>query len=342
MDGAHANAYETDTNEDPKFWTPEERENLKKPMLVPAKLVAPTQVCGWEPYKEISLSKKAEAALQTAKDLFDNYLANAEYAPPLAELLRPSVLDAYKEVAAEGFSLYSKMRPDKSELQRARCFTHDRLGELDIKKEDYHHLIDFKLTIDAGKLFAEHVSMWPGCFAMRRGNSGKAASCGRKLTDADRAARGIAHDVTVTDVVVSQEGYIAYRSGNVTELSESQKEYMDFRARKIAMGTVGHNVPGPPTYPSYLNRDEATADDEYRKMRKDLKRQREEVAKDKRDANRLLHFNKTIEELELRQRENRAVVDQLAGELDVLRRRHTLHAVGPPRASTLYLPCTLL
>ena len=276
MDGAHANAYETDASEDLNFWTPEERENMKKPMLVPAKLAAPTQVCDWQTYKEISLSKKAEAALQRAKDLFDNYLANAEYAPPLAELLRPSVLDAYKEVAAEGFSLYSKMRPDKSELQRARCFTHDRLGELDIKIEDYHHLIDFNLTVDAGKLFAEHVSMWPGCFAMRRGNSGKAASCGRKLTDADRAARGIAHDVTVTDVVVSQEGYIAYRSGNVTELSESQKEYMDFRARKIAMGTVGHNVPGPPTYPSYLNRDEATADDEYRKMRKDLKRQRED------------------------------------------------------------------
>ena len=262
MDGAHANAYETDASEDLNFWTPEERENMKKPMLVPAKLAAPTQVCDWQTYKEISLSKKAEAALQRAKDLFDNYLANAEYAPPLAELLRPSVLDAYKEVAAEGFSLYSKMRPDKSELQRARCFTHDRLGELDIKKEDYHHLIDFKLTIDAGKLFAEHVSMWPGCFAMRRGNSGKAASCGRKLTDADRAARGIAHDVTVTDVVVSQEGYIAYRSGNVTELSESQKEYMDFRARKIAMGTVGHNVPGPPS-PTQVtcNRDEAAAAD---------------------------------------------------------------------------------
>ena len=250
---------------------------MKKPMLVPAKLAAPTQVCDWQTYKEISLSKKAEAALQRAKDLFDNYLANAEYAPPLAELLRPSVLDAYKEVAGEGFSLYSIRRPDKKEdPEHPRGFTHKLLGELDIKIEDYHHLIDFNLTIDAGKLFAEHVSMWPGCFAMRRGNSGKAASCGRKLTDADRAARGIAHDVTVTDVVVSQEGYIAYRSGNVTELSESQKEYMDFRARKIAMGTVGHNVPGPPTYPSYLNRDEATADDEYRKMRKDLKRQRED------------------------------------------------------------------
>ena len=282
MDGAHANAYETDASEDLNFWTPEERENMKKPMLVPAKLAAPTQVCDWQTYKEISLSKKAEAALQRAKDLFDNYLANAEYAPPLAELLRPSVLDAYKEVAAEGFSLYSKMRPDKSELQRARCFTHDRLGELDIKKEDYHHLIDFKLTIDAGKLFAEHVSMWPGCFAMRRGNSGKAASCGRKLTDADRAARGIAHDVTVTDVVVSQEGYIAYRSGNVTELSESQKEFMDFRATKIATGTVGKNsygydVPGPPHYPCFLQRDEAAAATFYRKLEKDRKRQREDM-----------------------------------------------------------------
>ena len=283
MDGAHANAYETDANEELKFWTPEESENLKKPMLVPAKLVAPTVVREWDTRKEKkSLSKKAEADLQRAKDLFDNYLANAEYAPPLAELLRPSVLDAYKEVAGEGFSLYHTMRPDKRELQRdpgqsmARCFTHGRLGELDIKKEHYHHLVDFKLTIDAGKLFAEHVSIWPGCFAMRRGNSGKAASCGRKLTDADRAARGIAHDVTVTDVVVSQEGYIAYRSGNVIELSESQKEFMDFRARRIAMGAVGHNVPLAPQYPCYLNRDEATADDEYRKLRKDLKRQRED------------------------------------------------------------------
>ena len=283
MDGAHANAYETDANEDLNFWTPEESENLKKPMLVPAKLVAPTVVREWDTRKEKkSLSKKAEADLQRAKDLFDNYLANAEYAPPLAELLRPSVLDAYKEVAGEGFSLYHTMRPDKRELQRdpgqsmARCFTHGRLGELDIKKEHYHHLVDFKLTIDAGKLFAEHVSIWPGCFAMRRGNSGKAASCGRKLTDADRAARGIAHDVTVTDVVVSQEGYIAYRSGNVIELSESQKEFMDFRARRIAMGAVGHNVPLAPQYPCYLNRDEATADDEYRKLRKDLKRQRED------------------------------------------------------------------
>ena len=250
---------------------------MKKPMLVPAKLAAPTQVSGWEPYKAISLSKKAEAALQTAKDLFDNYLANAEYAPPLAELLRPSVLDAYKEVAGEGFSLYSIRRPDKKEdPEHPRGFTHGLLGELDIKIEDYHHLIDFKLTIDAGKLFAEYVSIWPGCFAMRRGNSGKAASCGRKLTDADRAARGIAHDVTVTDVVVSQEGYIAYRSGNVIELSESQKEFMDFRARRIAMGAVGHNVPLAPQYPCYLNRDEATADDEYRKLRKDLKRQRED------------------------------------------------------------------
>jgi hypothetical protein len=42
------------------------------------------------------------------------------------------------------------------------------------------------------------------------------------------------------------------------------------------MGAVGHNVPLAPQYPCYLNRDEATADDEYRKLRKDLKRQRED------------------------------------------------------------------
>ena len=105
---------------------------------------------------------------------------------------------------------------------------------------------------------------------MRRGTAVK-AQWSRKLSDAERAARGVAHNVSPTDVVVSQEGYIAYRSGNVTELSESQKEYMDFRARKIAMGAVGYDVPQPINYPVFLHKDEV-------KMRqhKDRKRQRED------------------------------------------------------------------
>ena len=263
------------------MWSGEEAENLKKPILVPAKLLAPTVVRGggWS-NKAIVPGNKAEAALQTAKDLFDNYLANAEYAPPLVDLVNPWMLDDYKQAAGEGFNLYRCVRASKRSLKEEpehTHMTHVLMDDNNIKKEAYHPLIDFHLTIDAGKLFAEYVSMWPGCFAMRRGNSGKAASCGRKLTDADRAARGIAHNVTVTDVVVSQEAYIAYRSGNVTELSESQKAYMDFRARKIAMVAVGRNVPGPPHYPSYLQRDEAAAATYYRNLEKDRKRQFEEM-----------------------------------------------------------------
>lgn len=52
-----------------------------------------------------------------------------------------------------------------------------------------------------------------------------------------------------------------------------------------------------------------------------MKKQKEELAKDQRDANRLLHFNQTIEELENRQRQNHATVDQLTSDLDVLRGR---------------------
>ena len=281
MDGAHANAYETDPCIDPCMWSGKEAENLKKPILVPAKLLAPTVVRGggWS-NKAIVPGNKAAAALQTAKDLFDNYLANAEYAPPLVDLVQPYMLDDYKQAAGEGFNLYRCVRVSKRALKEDPEHTHSThllMDDYNIKKAAYHPLIDFHLTVDAGKLFAEYVSIWPGCFAMRRGTAGKAATCGRKLSDADRTARGIAHNVTVTDVVVSQEGYIAYRSGNVTELSESQKEYMDFRARKIATGSVGHSVPKPPHYPLYLNRDEATAAAEYRKLEKDRKRQREEM-----------------------------------------------------------------
>jgi len=273
MDGAHANAYETDPCIDPCMWSGKEAENLKKPILVPAKLLAPTVVRGggWS-NKAIVPGNKAAAALQTAKDLFDNYLANAEYAPPLVDLVQPYMLDDYKQAAGEGFNLYRCIRASKRSLKEDpehTHMTHLLMDDTSIKKEAYHPLIDFHLTIDAGKLFAEHVSIWPGCFAMRRGTAVKAASS-RKLSDDERAARGVAHNVSPTDVVVSQEAYIAYRSGNVTELSESQKEYMDICARKIAMGAVGYDV-NPINYPFFLHKDEV-------KMRqpKDRKRQRED------------------------------------------------------------------
>ena len=47
MDGAHANAHETAPCINPCMWSGEEAENLKKPILVPAKLLAPTEVRGW-------------------------------------------------------------------------------------------------------------------------------------------------------------------------------------------------------------------------------------------------------------------------------------------------------
>ena len=280
MDGAHANAHETAPCIDPCMWSGEKAENLKKPMLVPAKLLAPTVVRGggWS-NKAIVPGNKAAAALQTAKDLFDNYLANAEYAPPLVDLVQPWMLDDYKQAAGEGFNLYRCIRVSKRSLKEDPEHTHSThvlMDDYNIKKEAYHPLIDFHLTIDAGKLFAEYVSIWPGCFAMRRGTAVK-AQWSRKLSDDERAARGVAHNVSPTDVVVSQEGYIAYRSGNVTELSESQKAYMDFRARKIATVAVGRNVPGPPHYPSYLQRDEAAAATYYRNLEKDRKRQFEEM-----------------------------------------------------------------
>ena len=66
-----------------------------------------------------------------------------------------------------------------------------------------------------------------------------------KLTDAERAARRLPDKVNPTDVVVSREGYIAHRTGNVTEPTPSQKEYMDHCAGKVALGSAAIGFPRP-------------------------------------------------------------------------------------------------
>ena len=67
------------------MWTAGEVDALHDPILVPAKLLVPIQV--HRSHTEPKLSRKANEALQRAKDVFDNYLAHAEYAPPLADLI---------------------------------------------------------------------------------------------------------------------------------------------------------------------------------------------------------------------------------------------------------------
>ena len=209
------------------MWTAEELDALHDPILVPAKLLVPTQVVR-RSSTEPNLSRKAEEALQRAKDVFDNYLAHAEYAPPLADLISHDI-DDYKKAAGEGFSLYILRRPlpkDIEDMRKQRghwlnlaqwpqydSFTRRLISDGDIKDAAFYPLIDFKLTADAAKLFAEHVSIWPGCFARYRGK------------------------VKLTDVVVSREGYLAHRTGNVTEPTPSQKEYMDQCAGKVALGS---------------------------------------------------------------------------------------------------------
>ena len=228
MDGAHANAHDDDSGDvDTGFWTAAERENMKKPILVPAKLVAPTQRAFYG--RAPKLGKKAEAELQRAKDAFDQHLANAEYSRPIVELLTPHNVPNYKAVVgdSEGFSLYVTSTPSKNErrnLPESERSSHVLIYEQYINKTHFHPLIDFHLTKDAGKLFMEYISMWPGCFALRRD---KAAT--RKLTDAERAARRLPDKVTPTDVVVSQEAYIAYRSGNVDEPTPRQMAFMEWK-----------------------------------------------------------------------------------------------------------------
>ena len=235
------------------MWTAEELDALHDPILVPAKLLVPVQLRYTD--TELKLGRKAEEALQRAKDVFDNYLAHAEYAPPLADLISYYVED-YKKATGEGFSLYLPNRPSPKELTLMRhqygrnvqwpqydSFTRRLITDGHIKDAAFHPLIDFHLTADAAKLFAEHVSIWPGCFARYRGGT----KVLMKLTDAERATRGLPDKVNPTDVVVSREGYIAHRTGNVTEPTPSQKEYMDIYASKYALGQprwghTGHMV----------------------------------------------------------------------------------------------------
>ena len=223
------------------MWTAEELDALHDPILVPAKLLVPTQVVR-RSSTEPNLSRKAEEALQRAKDVFDNYLAHAEYAPPLADLISHDI-DDYKKAAGEGFSLYILRRPlpkDIEDMRKQRghwlnlaqwpqydSFTRRLISDGDIKDAAFYPLIDFKLTADAAKLFAEHVSIWPGCFARYRGK------------------------VNPTDVVVSREGYLAHRTGNVAEPTPSQKEYMDQCAGKVALGSPRWGM-RKPQYVEYL------------------------------------------------------------------------------------------
>ena len=93
------------------MWTAEELDALHDPILVPAKLLVPTQVSASVRPQNPNLSRKAEEALQRAKDVFDNYLAHAEYAPPLADLITHDYGEDYKKAAGEGFSLYIPRRP---------------------------------------------------------------------------------------------------------------------------------------------------------------------------------------------------------------------------------------
>lgn len=241
------------------MWTAEELDAQHDPILVPAKLLVPTQLRGWSD-KTPKLGRKAEEALQRAKDVFDNYLANAENAPPLADLISYYGED-YKKAAGEGFSLYIPRRPFPKELTDMRkerghnaqwpqydSFTRHLISDTTIKDEAFHPLIDFHLTVDAAKLFAEHVSIWPGCFARYRGGP----KLYMKLTDAERAARRLPDKVNPTDVVVSREGYIAHRTGNVTEPTPSQKEYMDLYARKVALGQPRLGSQGHVEKPQYV------------------------------------------------------------------------------------------
>lgn len=267
MDGAHANAHDgyPSGDVDIGMWTAAERENMKKPILVPAKLVAPTQRGFYS--RAPKPGKKAEAELQRAKDAFDQYLANAEYARPLVELLRPHILHSYEAVVgdSEGFSLYLSSSPSKNErrsLPEPNRTSHHLISNYCIDRSAFHPLIDFHLTVDAGKLFTEYVSMWPGCFALRRDKSAK-------LTDAERAARRLPDKVTPTDVVVSQEAYIAYRSGNVDEPTPRQMAFMEMTARKMEEGSYAL----PPAYPYCLHNDEVST---MRIFANAKKRQREE------------------------------------------------------------------
>ena len=100
-------------------------------------------------------------------------LANAEYSRPSLELLKPHIRPRYEAVVgdSEGFSLYVTSTPSQRELKtlpKSEQTSHHLIYDYCINMSAFHPLIDFHLTTDAGKLFTAYVSMWPGCFALRR------------------------------------------------------------------------------------------------------------------------------------------------------------------------------
>ena len=116
-----------------------------------------------------ALSAAAEHALQTATALFDAHIAVAA-TRPIADLLPRKFHAAYAAAADGVFLLYLPVG-EQGNCQVIAKYQPDVFTA--------PALVPFHLTDAAGKLFAAHVTMWPGCAARRV-----------RLGDAEKRAQG--------------------------------------------------------------------------------------------------------------------------------------------------------
>ena len=149
----------------------------------------------------VPVGKAAARALTEAKELFGAYVRGATGLKPIEQLLPPEYRAHYTTQAKGSHLLYlDVLEPEK------KTWTRQHLHRQVISfypEEEFHAVVPFHLTDDAGRQFAAHVSSYPGCAALRR-----------RLTDAQKDARGLTtkSPVVLTWCVVSAEGYTAFRA----------------------------------------------------------------------------------------------------------------------------------
>jgi hypothetical protein len=149
----------------------------------------------------VPVGKAAAGALTEAKELFGAYVRGATGLKPIEQLLPPERRAHYAAQAKGSHLLYlDVLEPEKKTWNLQNL--HRQVISF-YPEEEFHAVVPFHLTDDAGRQFAAHVSSYPGCAVLRR-----------RLTDAQKNARVYTtkSPVVLTWCVVSAEGYTAFRA----------------------------------------------------------------------------------------------------------------------------------
>lgn len=189
------------------IWAPLDYDDMAGRQAVPTRLAFPFVYA-----PDVALSKNAQTLLDEALRVFHERLLTAEAPKKIVDMLAPHRRLEYERRAGspDRFLLY--LRREREKWEDAKSSYHVPVTSF-YADDAFDTTIDFHLPEAAGKVFASHVSRFPGCVARRV-----------KLTPEEKAREGFRGKASpcYTRVAVSAEGCEAFREGRVREPTPAQ------------------------------------------------------------------------------------------------------------------------